>query len=92
MSAVFLDSSFGTLLCTLSTGPLDPLELHVLKVLVKLLDDPALCTLLAPESLGVSAFATILHFQTLARSAHSTKSPVEVGQSIPFESVGKLPV
>jgi len=32
------------------------------------------------NSLGVSAFATILHSRTLARAAHSTKSPVGVGQ------------
>jgi len=31
----------------------------------------------------VSAFATILHSRTLARAAHSTKSPVRVGQVYP---------
>jgi len=52
------------------------------KALVKLLDDLALCTLLAPGLLGVLAFATILHFQNLVHAAHSTKSPVRVGQLI----------
>ena len=51
-----------------------------MKVLAKLLDDPALCTLLACTSLGVSAFTTILHSRTLACAAHSTKSLVRVGQ------------
>ena len=34
-------------------------------------------------SLGVSALATILHSQTLARAAHSTKNLVRVGQVYP---------
>jgi len=50
-AAVVLDLSFGSLLCTLSTRHLDPVtELHLVKVLTKLLDDPAPCTLLAPRS------------------------------------------
>jgi len=34
--------------------------------------------------LGVSAFATILRSQTLARDAHSTRSLVRVGWVYPF--------
>ena len=33
----------------------------------------------------MSAFATILHSRTLARAAHSTKSPVRVGQVYPCQ-------
>jgi len=55
-------------------------HLHPVKVIVKLLDDPVHYLHLA----RLSAFATILHSQTLARAAHSTKSPVRVGQVYPF--------
>jgi len=80
MAAAVFNSSFGTLLCTLSTRHLDPAAscespfqapwqsrtLHIA------------CT-----TLGVSAFATIMHSRTLARTAHSIKSPVRVEQVYP---------
>ena len=74
------DSSFGSLFCTLSTCHLDlvascwspyhtPWRSGTLHV--------------AYTTLGVSAFATILHSRTQVHAAHSTKSPVRVGQVCP---------
>jgi len=76
MAAVGFDSSFGSLLCTLSTRHLDP---------VTSCESPyqtpwrSRTLQIACTTLGVSVFATILHSRTLARAAHSTKSPVRVG-------------
>ena len=47
VAAVVFVSSFESLLCALSTCHLDPVASCDVKFLVKLLDDPALCTLLA---------------------------------------------
>jgi len=81
MVAVGFDSTFGSLLCTLSTRHLDPISTQ----LRFSYHTPRRSRILhiACTTLGVSAFATILHSRTLARAAHSTKSPVRIGQVYP---------
>ena len=98
MAAVVLNSSFGSLLCTLSTCHLD--LWHLVKVLAKLLEDLALCTLLTlcsacrllPPSCTLELWL-VLPTSSRAQCGVGSTSPVRVGHRfILVESVGELPV
>ena len=81
VAAVCLDPSFVSIPCTLYSCPFGPVASY-----------ESLCQALwwhctvciACTMLGVSASATILPSQTLARAVHSTRSPVGVGWVYPI--------